>query len=58
MTTDIDTADDNDDRIEIMGEVFTPPKPVNEMLAKLPATCWQRGKTFLDPSAGTGNMLV
>ena len=28
---------EDDDRIKITGEVFTPPKLVNEMLAKLPA---------------------
>lgn len=39
-------------------EDFTPPKLVNEMLDKLPKEVWTDNKTFLDPAAGNGNMLI
>ena len=39
-------------------EVFTPPKLVNEMLAKLPKELWRKGKTFCDPAVGNGNFLI
>ena len=45
-------------RIKKNGEVFTPLPLVNQMLDKLPAECWQKGKTVCDPACGTGNMLV
>jgi N-6 DNA Methylase len=41
------------------GEVFTPECLVEEMLSRLEADCFTSGKrTFLDNSAGNGNMLV
>lgn len=45
-------------RVKELGEVFTPAALVSEMLDKLPADCWLPGKTFLEPSCGTGNFLV
>jgi SAM-dependent methyltransferase len=46
-------------RVKELGEVFTPPELVDEMLDRLPAEVWQDpGKTFLDPACGTGNFLV
>lgn len=45
-------------RVKELGEVFTPAALVSEMLDKLPADCWLPGKTFFEPSCGTGNFLV
>jgi len=45
-------------RVKELGEVFTPAALVSEMLDKLPADCWLPGKTWLEPSCGTGNFLV
>ena len=45
-------------RVKALGEVFTPTSLVDEMLDKLPSECWEEGKTFLEPSCGTGNFLV
>lgn len=45
-------------RVKQLGEVFTPSELVNEMLDKLPPECWLPGKTFFEPSCGTGNFLV
>lgn len=47
-----------DERIKQTGEVFTPPKLVEEILDKLPQECWEDGKTWLDPTCGDGNFLV
>ena len=45
--------------VKQFGEVFTPPKLVNEMLDKLPIELWQdKNKTWLDPACGNGNFLV
>jgi ubiquinone/menaquinone biosynthesis C-methylase UbiE len=46
------------ERVKDLGEVFTPPELVNEMLNKLPPDCWEPEKTFLEPACGTGNFLV
>jgi len=46
------------ERVKEKGEVFTPPELVNEMLDKLPPEMWEENKTFLDPAAGNGNMLL
>jgi type I restriction-modification system DNA methylase subunit len=47
------------DRIDKMGEVFTPVALVNQMLDRLPADLWtDPTKTFLDNSCGDGNFLV
>jgi len=40
------------------GEVFSPPKLVNQMLSKLPKEIWLKGKTFCDPAVGNGNFLI
>lgn len=45
-------------RRKATAEVFTPPKLVNEILDKLPADCWEVGKTYCDPAAGNGAFLV
>jgi len=46
-------------RVKALGEVFTPPELVNEMLDRLPPELWtDPDKTFLDPACGTGNFLV
>ena len=45
-------------RVKELGEVFTPAALVSEMLDKMPADCWLPGKTWLEPSCGTGNFLV
>jgi len=46
-------------RSKELGEVFTPPKLVNEMLDKLPQEVIQNSeKTFLDNSCGNGNFLI
>ena len=47
------------ERIKKNGEVFTPPKLVEEMLDKIPLKIWKDpSKTVCDPSAGNGNFLV
>jgi len=46
------------ERVKELGEVFTPPTLVGEMLNKLPTGSWEHAKTFLEPSCGTGNFLV
>ena len=45
-------------RVKELGEVFTPPALVNEILDSLPAHVWHPKKTFMEPSCGTGNFLV
>jgi hypothetical protein len=45
-------------RVKELGEVFTPPALVEEMLDKLPPEVWATDKTFLDPTCGHGNFLV
>lgn len=46
-------------RKKTLGEVFTPPELVEEMLNQLPMEVWQdTTKTFLDNSCGSGNFLV
>ena len=45
-------------RVKELGEVFTPPALVTEMLSKLPSGSWEHAQTFLEPSCGNGNFLV
>ena len=46
-------------RVKQLGEVFTPPELVNEMLDRLPHELWtDPSKTYIDPACGTGNFLV
>ena len=40
------------------GEVFTPPELINEMLDQVDPVLFQPGKTFLEPAAGDGNMVI
>ena len=37
---------------------FTPPRPVNEILDKLPPEMWEPQRDFCDPTCGDGDMLV
>ena len=47
------------ERKKSLGEVFTPPELVQELLDQLPKEVWQdTTKTFLDNSCGNGNFLV
>lgn len=47
------------DRVKQLGEVFTPPELVNEMLDRLPPELWSDPmKTYIDPACGTGNFLI
>jgi len=46
------------ERVKTLGEVFTPPELVNEMLDKLPSETWQPEKTFIDPACGNGNFVI
>ena len=47
------------DKVKKLGQVFTPPKLVNEMLDKLPKNVWtDPSKTWLDPACGDGAFLV
>ncbi len=41
-----------------LGEVFTPEYLVNYMLDKFELKAWEENKTFLEPSAGNGNMVL
>lgn len=46
-------------RVKKFGEVFTPIWVVNEMLDNLPPEAFEDvGKTFLEPTCGTGNFVV
>lgn len=40
------------------GEVFTPPELINKMLDQIDPAIFQPGKTFLEPAAGDGNIVV
>lgn len=47
------------DRIDQLGEVYTPASLVKEMLDQLPPEVWSDPtKTFIDPACGDGNFLV
>ena len=42
-----------------LGEVFTPPELINEMLNQLPRDVWEdKDKTWFDPGAGKGNFPI
>jgi hypothetical protein len=45
-------------RVKKTGEVFTPPSLIDEMLAGLPDEMWEPHRTFIDNSAGDGNMII
>ena len=40
------------------GEIFTPPKLVNDMLNKIPTIVWEENKTFCDIACGNGEFLI
>ena len=47
------------ERITKNGEVFTPFAVIDQMITKIPEEKWKDPKaTFLDPNAGSGNILV
>lgn len=47
------------ERSDELGEVFTPPELINEMLNKLPRNVWEDAtKTWFDPCAGKGNFPI
>jgi len=46
------------ERVENLGEVFTPPAKIRQMLGKLPESDWGKKKKFLEPCCGNGNFLV
>ena len=46
------------ERVNKVGEVFTPMILVDEMIKRLPNEVWQKNKEFLEPSCGNGNFLV
>jgi len=53
-------SENRDNRVKETGEIFTPDKVVQEMLDLL-GIDWTnppQDKTFLDPTAGSGNFLV
>ena len=42
-----------------LGEVFTPPELINEILNQLPREVWEdKTKTWFDPCAGKGNFPI
>ena len=42
-----------------LGEVFTPPELINEILNQLPREIWEdKTKTWFDPCAGKGNFPI
>lgn len=54
----IATKEQRDKRSKKTAEIFTPHFLVNQMLDKLPTEVWEENKTFVDPAAGNGNMLI
>tara|TARA_R110000824_G_scaffold296027_2_gene484346 strand:+ start:83 stop:487 length:405 start_codon:yes stop_codon:yes gene_type:complete len=54
-----DNLTKNKKRVKELGEVYTPPLLVDEMLNNIPKQLWKdKTKTFIDPSCGNGNFLV
>ena len=45
-------------RVKQVGEVFTSPELINQMLDQVDPSLFQPGKTFLEPAAGDGNMVI
>jgi hypothetical protein len=54
------TASDQIDkeRQKKTAEVFTPPELINEMLDQIDIEMFKPGKTWLEPAAGDGNMVI
>ncbi len=49
----------NRERTKVLGEVFTPPSMVEEILDRFPEEAFiNEDETFLDPTCGSGNFLV
>lgn len=46
------------ERIQTLGEVFTPKKTVDEMLNMLEVDWSKEGLTFFEPTCGTGNFVI
>lgn len=46
------------DRVKTTGEVFTPAELIKQMLDQVDPALFQPGKTFLEPAAGDGNMVI
>ena len=47
------------EKSDTLGEVFTPPELIYEMIRTLPEGSWStESKTFLDPCAGKGNFPI
>ncbi len=46
------------ERIDNLGEVFTPEELVKKMIATLPSEKWAPNVTFIDPACGIGYFLV
>lgn len=54
-----DSLTKSKERIKDLGEVFTPPELVDDMLSKLPQEVWtDSSKTFVDPACGNGNFVI
>lgn len=59
LTTKNDGIKREQKRIKANGEVFTPRDLVLKMLSKIPESTWKDPKkTFLEPTFGSGNMLI
>ena len=63
MTKELFTNNDgikrSKERITKNGEVFTPFSVIDQMISKIPEEQWKDPKArFLDPTAGSGNILV
>ena len=47
------------EKADNLGEVFTPPELINDMLDQLPTELWSdKTKTWLDPASGNGNFHI
>lgn len=59
LFTNNDGIQRSKERITKNGEVFTPFSVIDQMISKIPEEKWKDPKaTFLDPTAGSGNILV
>lgn len=47
-----------EERVKELGEVFTPPELIQEMIEKIGMESFDKDKTILDPTCGNGNILV
>ena len=54
-----ETSTYSKEKSDKLGEVFTPPTLINEMLDQLPRDIWEdKTKTWFDPCAGKGNFPI